>query len=200
MHIKQDTGLSYFCGVSLYWGAALIDDFQLLPNNRGLQDTIHFKDEGHRCSILKGWVTPFTYFFRNILRDFLELPQLGNHIQLMEIPILSIFWMSDYPLTPPPKKKILICEYNAYIFLVKEPCHLHFIFCRLCILSSCIALVLYFVILHFVFFVYCHLSSSISCLICILLNYYSAIQYFLNLVLSLLFEVGKNSEVFNLHK
>ena len=96
--MKQDTGLSYFCGVSLFCGAALIDDFQLLPNNRGLQDTIHFKDEGHRCSILKGWVTPFTYFFRNILRDFLELPQLGNHIQLMEIPISSICWLSDYVL------------------------------------------------------------------------------------------------------
>ena len=72
------------------------DDFQLLPYDRGWQDTIHFKDEGLRCSILKRWVLSCAYILRNIIRDFRELPQRGRHIQLMELPISSICWLSDY--------------------------------------------------------------------------------------------------------
>ena len=75
---------------------AEMDDFQLLPDDRGWQDTIHFKDEGHRCSILKTWIPSCTYFLRNILRHFRELPQRGRHIQLMELPISTICWLSDY--------------------------------------------------------------------------------------------------------
>ena len=77
-----------------------MDKFQLLPDDQGWQDTIHFKDEGHRCSILKRWVPSCTYFLRNLLRDFRELLQRGRHIQLMELPILSICWLSDYSQCP----------------------------------------------------------------------------------------------------
>ena len=72
---------------------AEMDDFQLLPNDEGWQDTIHFKDEGHGCSILKIWVPSCTYFLRNILRDFRELTQRGCHIQLMELPLSFICWV-----------------------------------------------------------------------------------------------------------
>ena len=34
-------------------------DFYLLPDEQGWQDTIHFKEEGHRCSILKSFVSVF---------------------------------------------------------------------------------------------------------------------------------------------
>ena len=64
-----------------------MDDFQLHPDDQLWQDNIHFKDEGHRCSILKRWVPFCTYFLTNILKDFRELPQRGRHIQLMELPI-----------------------------------------------------------------------------------------------------------------
>ena len=60
MHMRQDTGLSYFCGASFEYQdtPAEMDDFQLLPDDRGWQDTIHFKDEGHRCSM-----GPLLYLF-----------------------------------------------------------------------------------------------------------------------------------------
>ena len=89
MHMRQDTGLSYFCRASLFCYSkyqdppAEMDDFQLLPDNWGWEDTTPFKDEVHRCSIL------------NSLEIYSELPQRGHHIQLMELPISSICWLSD---------------------------------------------------------------------------------------------------------
>ena len=90
-----------------------MDEFQHLPNNRKWQDTIHFNDGGHRCPILKRWVPSFTYFLRYIFRDFREPPQRGHHIQLMELPISSICWLSDYHL-------------DCYLFCCLWPDFIHF--------------------------------------------------------------------------
>ena len=100
MHIRQDTGLSYFCRASLFCYSkyqdppAEMDDFQLLPDNWGWEDTTPFKDEVHRCSILKRWVPSFTYFPRNILRAASERsphPTNGtpNFIHLLVIRLSS---------------------------------------------------------------------------------------------------------------
>ena len=68
-----------------------MDDFQLIQETEDGK-TIHLKDKGHRCSILKRWVLSCAYILRNMIRDIRELPQRGRQ---MELPISSICWLSD---------------------------------------------------------------------------------------------------------
>ena len=115
MHFKQDTVIKLLLWSKLIlWSyfeyqeiSTKIDDFYFLSYEQGWQDTIRFKEEGQRCSILKRWVLSRTYFLRNILRDFRELHQRGRHIQLMELPIRSICWGINFIALYKPTYQIL---------------------------------------------------------------------------------------------
>ena len=56
-----------------------INDFHILPVEQGWQDTIHFKEEGHKCSILKRFIFNCIPLTRNSFKVFHELPHRGGH-------------------------------------------------------------------------------------------------------------------------
>ena len=64
-----------------------ICDLWVLPDGKGCEDTIHLKEEGHRCYILKRLIPDFAFVWRKCHRVFHVLPQSSHHIQLMELPI-----------------------------------------------------------------------------------------------------------------
>ena len=106
IHMRQNTELSYFCRASLFCGAALnirklqlrwliFNFFQMTEDGK---TPFILKMKAIRFSILKICVPSFTYFLKNIVKDFRELPQRGRHIHLMELLISGYLTKYNYTL------------------------------------------------------------------------------------------------------
>ena len=78
MHFKQDAVIKLLLWSRLIlWSCfkyqetpTKMDDFHILPVEQGWQDTIRFKEEGHRCSILKKLVSQLYLYTKKFIQSF----------------------------------------------------------------------------------------------------------------------------------